>query len=128
MQLLWEIRRRMEENQVLPEQVEDRIIFMSMYNVTDWRKVGNKDMCMSNTSSVAAYARRFLKGHRSFLGPGSAEKWYGTHSHKPNGSRNNVADRMMINLRESGHPPFRGTSALFRGALKGKGGGRTSIH
>ena len=35
---------------------------------------------------------------------------------------------MMINLRESGHPLFRGTSALFRGALKSKGGGQLSIH
>ena len=35
---------------------------------------------------------------------------------------------MMINLRESGHPLFRGTRALFRGALKSKGGGQLSIH
>ena len=34
----------------------------------------------------------------------------------------------MIDLRESGHPLFRGTSALFRGALKSKGGGQLSIH
>ena len=34
---------------------------------------------------------------------------------------------MMIKLK-SGHPPFRETSALFRGALKSKGGGKLSIH
>ena len=70
----------------------------------------------------------FLKGHWSFFGPGSDENWYGTHIHKPNGSWNDVADLMLFNLRESGHPPFRGTSALFRGALKSKGGGMSSIH
>ena len=41
-----------------------------------------------------------------------------------------MADLLMISLRESGHPLFRGTSALFRGASekKSKGGGRTSTH
>ena len=34
----------------------------------------------------------------------------------------------MVNFRESGHPLFRGSSAFFRGGLKSKGGGRTSIH
>ena len=32
------------------------------------------------------------------------------------------------NFSESGHPVFRGTSALERGALKNKGGGQLSIH
>ena len=61
-----------------------------------------------NSPDVAAYARRFPKGHRSFLGPGSEEKWYGTHIHKPNGSWNSVAGLLMMNLRESGHPLSRG--------------------
>ena len=34
----------------------------------------------------------------------------------------------MINLRESGHSQVRGTSALFRGALKSKGGERSAKH
>ena len=34
----------------------------------------------------------------------------------------------MINLGESGHPIFRGTSALARGPLKSKGGGQLSTH
>ena len=94
----------------------------------DWRKAGNTEVCMAKSSDVAAYARRFSKGHLSFLRPGSEEKWYGTHIHKPNGSWPDVADLMMINLRESAHPLFRGTSALFRGALKSKGGGKLSTH
>ena len=32
------------------------------------------------------------------------------------------------NLRESGHPPLKGTSALFRGLFTSKGGGRSPIH
>ena len=78
---------------------------------------------MSNSSDVTAHAGTFLKGNRSFLGPGSGETWYGTHS-----QWHDAVDLKMINLRESGHPLFRGTSALFRRTLKINGGGKTSIH
>ena len=70
---------------------------------------------------VAGYARRFAYGHWSFLGPGS-EKWrYGTHTYKPNGKWDRVAEDMMLNFSESGHPVFRGSSAFERGALRSKG-------
>ena len=48
-------------------------------------------------------------------------------TYKPNGLWNN-AEMMMINLGESGHSVFRGTSASARGFLKSKGGGKTLIH
>ena len=35
---------------------------------------------------------------------------------------------MLENFARSGHPMFRCTSALVRGHLKWKGGGRTTIH
>ena len=35
---------------------------------------------------------------------------------------------MMQNFQRSGHPIFRCTSALVRGHLRSKGGGRTAIH
>ena len=35
---------------------------------------------------------------------------------------------MMLNLRESGHHVFRATSALDRGFLESKKGGKLSIH
>ena len=76
------------------------------------REAENKEHCMSNSSSFVAYARRFPKGHWSFFGPGIEETWHGAHIYKPNGSWNHVADLMMVNLRESGHPLFRGTSAF----------------
>ena len=87
---------------------------------------GNNKNCMTNSSKVAANARSFLSGLWPFLGPGSEEKWYGMHTHKQNGSWNDVAELTMINLRESAL--LRGTSALFPGALKSKRGGRSSIH
>ena len=62
----------------------------------------------------------FLKdiGHSSVLD--LKKNGTGTLAHKPDGSWNNVADLMMIYLRESGHPVFGGTSAFFRLALKSK--------
>ena len=82
--------------------------------------------CTVHSWDFATYAAKFPKGHWSFSGSGFEEKWYGTHIRKSNGSRNRVADLMMIHLRKSGHPPFRWTSALSRGSLKSKGGGRSS--
>ena len=35
---------------------------------------------------------------------------------------NDVAENMMLNLSETGHPVFRGTSALERGTLQSNGG------
>ena len=50
-------------------------------------------------------------------GPGSAKKWYGTHASKPDGQWDEVAENMMINFAESGHPIFRASSAFERGEL-----------
>ena len=44
------------------------------------------------------------------------------------GEWDTVAEIMMINFCESGHPVFRGSSALERGDLKSKGEGTLSVH
>ena len=75
-----------------------------------------------------SYARRFAHGHWSFLGLGSEEKWYRTHTYKPNGNWDRVAQDMMLNFSESGHSVFRGSSALERGDLKSNVKGTLSIH
>ena len=59
------------------------------------------------------YAEIFLRGHWSFLVPGSDKKWYGTHDCKPDGSWNRIAEKMMQNFAGSGHV-FHCTSALER--------------
>ena len=56
-------------------------------------------------------------------------KWYGTHVNKPSGECYKIAEVMMLNFTESGHPVFRATSALERGEFKkSKGGGKKTIH
>ena len=70
---------------------------------------------------------RFPLGHWSFLEPGSEKKWYGTYDCKLDGSWDRTAEKMLLNFAGSGHPIFRGTSALKRGELRSEGG-KTSIH
>ena len=76
-----------------PEHFKDRIIFTSMYNDIEWRAKGNKERCEYNSQTVADYARRFPRGHWSFLGPGSDKKWYGTYTNRSDGSWNQSAEK-----------------------------------
>ena len=55
-------------------------------------------------------------GH--FWGRGSEKKWYGTHSDKPDGSWDRMAEEMMLNFAESGHPIFRATGAKEKWRIK----------
>ena len=75
---------------------------------------------------MADSVRRFAHGHRWFLGPGPEEKWYGIHTCTPNGKWDRVAEDMMLNFSESGHPVFRGSSGLERGSFRSKEGGQMS--
>ena len=44
------------------------------------------------------------------------------------GARDNIAEQMLLELAESGHPIFRATTPLSRGILKSRGRGKLSIH
>ena len=48
--------------------------------------------------------RKFLRGHWSFLGLGSEKKWYATSTDKPDGSKDRMAQDVMRNFTDSGHP------------------------
>ena len=83
--------------------------------VTTLLGAGNEEICVSNSSEVVAYTQRFIEGHWSYLAPGTDEHRYGTHTYRPNSLWNHAAEMMMvINVIQSGHPAFRGTSALAR--------------
>ena len=56
------------------------------------------------------------------------EKWYSISGDSPQGEWDNMAERMLLEFAESGHPIFRATSPLSRGQLKSKGHGQLSIH
>ena len=123
MELLREIQIRMTTRGIKPEEIKDRITFMSMYNEINWSK-GEEifNECFLNSLKVRDYAHRFPKGHWSFFGIGNEEKWYGMHIYKPEGKWNHSADVMMLSFVESGHPVFRAAGVLDRGFLRKKGG------
>ena len=87
-----------------------------------------EENCIANAPRVTGYARRFTRGHWSILGPGSEEKWCGTHTHQPNREWDETVEGMMLNFPESIHPVLRVSSALERGELESKGRGVKSIH
>ena len=82
----------------------------------------------SNAQLVSLNAKRFGTGHWSFIGPGSEKKWYSISEDSPQKEWDNMAERMMLEFAESGHPIFRATSPLSRSRLKSKGHGKLSIH
>ena len=100
---------------------------MSMFNDISCGSRDNEKECMSNANLVSLYAKRFGTGQWSFLGPGSEKKWYSAEN-SPQEEWDTMAESMVLELAESGHPVFRATSPLSRGRLKSKGHGKLSIH
>ena len=77
---------------------------------------------------MTGFARGFAHEHWSLLGPGSQKNCCGTHMYKSYGEWDHVAEDMMFNFSESGHPVFRGSGASKRGSLRRKGSGTFSIN
>ena len=100
---------------------------MPMFNDIFCDRYDNKDECLKNANSVKTFAGRFGIGQWSFIGPGSEKKWYSSEN-SPQGAWDNIAEQMLLEFAESGHPIFRATTPLSRGQLKSKGKGKVSIH
>ena len=79
-----------------------------------------------NAESLKALARRFGTGQWSFIGPGSEKKWYPSEN-SLQGAWDHIAEKMLLEFPESGHPVFRATTPVSRGILKSKGLGKLSI-
>ena len=78
LQILLKIQNDLQDRNIEPEEVEDRIIFISMFNIIEWTKKGNEENCISKPEKVKMYVKRFSQGHLTFLGPGDESKWYGS--------------------------------------------------
>ena len=110
-----------------PETFTRRIPFMSMFNDISCDRNDNKGECLRNAESVKSLARRFGFGQWSFIGPGSVKKWYSSEN-SPQGAWDNIAEQMLLEFAESGHPVFRATTPLSRGILKSKERRKLSLH
>ena len=95
MGILNQIQQMMGELQCEPENFTGKIIFMSMFNDIVWDAKGNDEICENNSKTIKQYARRFFRGHLSFLRPGSEKKWYGT-----------FADKMLLSRIRSSSIPW----------------------
>ena len=111
-----------------PETFTGRILFMSMFNDISCDRKGNKEECLANARVVKVLAKKFGIGQWSFIGPGSEKKWNSAEENSPQGAWDHIADEMLLEFAESGHPIFRATTPLSRGILKSKRHGKLSIH
>ena len=127
LQLFGKINDLLSDLGQTPETSTGRILFMSMFNDISCDRKGNKDECLANAGVVKVLARRFGVGQWSFIGPSSEKKWYSA-ERSPQGAWDNIAEEMLLEFAESGHPTFRATTPLSRGQLKSKGHGKLSIH
>ena len=89
---------------------------------------GKCESRMASARVVEVLAKRFGVGQWSFIGPGSEKKWYSGEENSPQGAWDHIADEMLLEFAESGHPIFRATTPLSRSILKSKGHGKLSIH
>ena len=97
-----------------------------MFNDISCDRKGNKDECLANARVVKVLARKFVVGQWSFIGPGSEKKWCSAEN-SPQGAWDNIAEEMLLEFAESGHPTFRATTPSSRGNLRSKGHGKRII-
>ena len=99
-----------------------------MFNHISCATKDNERECLANAEVVSIYAKKFGIRQWSFIGPGSEKKWSLMEENSPQGIWDHIADEMLLEFAESGHPIFRATTPLSRGKLKRKGHGKLSIH
>ena len=111
-----------------PETFTGRILFMSMFNDISCDNKGNEEECVANAGVVKVLAIGFGIGQWSFIGPSSEEKWSSMEENSPQGIRDHIAEKMLVEFAQSGCPIFSATAPFSRGKLKSKGHGKLSIH
>ena len=104
-----------------PETFTGRILFMSMFNDISCDKKDNEEECSANAKVVSIYAKKFGMGQWSFIGPRSKKKWYSMEENSPQRIWDHIAEKMLLEFAESGHPTFRATTPLSRESLRAKG-------
>ena len=108
LEILQKTQKDLQDRNVEPEKFEDRIIFMSMFKDIEWTRRGNAETCISNSEQVKNYAKRFSRGHWTFLlGPGDEKQWYGTISYTPQGKWDSIAPEIHFNADASNTELFR---------------------
>ena len=98
-----------------PETFTGGILFMSMFNDISCDRKGNKEECLANARVVKVLAKKFGIGQWSFISSGSEKKWYSGEENSPQGAWDNIAEQMLLEFAESGHPIFRCNDSIVQG-------------
>ena len=99
---------------------------MLMFNDISCDRNDNKDECSRNAESAKSLARRFGIGQWSFIGPSSEKKCFSAEN-SPHGAWDHIAEEMLLEFAESGHPMFRATTPLSRCKPGSKRHGKLTI-
>ena len=88
LRILDEIQKMMTESRFEPEQLNGRILFMSMYSdIVQGERRNKENIVLRILSKLQSMLEDSRKNVGRFRGPGCEKKWYGTHTHKPDGVR-----------------------------------------
>ena len=79
---------------------------MSMFNNIPCDRYDNKDECFQNAKYVKTFTGRFGVGQWSFIGPPGSEKNGILPRIVQQGAWDNIAEQMLLEFAESGHPNF----------------------
>ena len=124
LQILQKIQNDLQERNIVPEKVEDRIVVMSMSNSIEWTRKGNGGNCISNSEKVKTHAREILAGTLDFPRPWRRKEVVWKLRQQTGWKCDFIASQMVQRFKETGHRVFTSASALSRGILgmlKGKG-------
>ena len=120
LQLCGKINDLLSDLRKTPETFTGRIFFdVNVQWHLLWQKKQQRWM-LANARVVKVLAKKFGIGQWSFIGPGSEKKWNSMEENSPQGAWDHIADEMLLEFAESGHPTFRATIPLSRGQLKSK--------
>ena len=100
-----------------PKTLTRRILFMSMFNDISCDVKGNKEECLANARVVKVFAKKFGIGQWSFIGPCFEKKWYSEEENSPQGAWDHIADEMLLESAESGHPIFPCNDSIVQGVF-----------
>ena len=128
MQLCGKVNDLLSDLGKTPETFTERILFTPMFNDFSFDRKGNKEECLANAEVVSIYAEKFGVGQWSLIGVGSQKKWSSMEENSPQGIWDHIAEKMVVEFAESGHPIFRAATPLSRGQLTSKRQGKLSVH
>ena len=88
--------------------------FMSMFNDISCGTKNKERENLASAKVVFIYAKKFGKGQRSFIGPGSEKKWYSMEEDSPQGIWDHIAEKMLLEFANSTCPIFRATTPIVQ--------------